>query len=369
MIINCTITGNTADEYGAGISFHHSSPTITNCIFWGNEAPNGPQIYLAEDSNALVNYTDVQGDQNDIYIGPDCTLDWGQGNIDADPCFVEPGYRDANGVWIDGDYHLFEVSPCIDAGDPNYVPEPNETDLDGNPRVFGERIDMGAYELTVINTAPVACIVGGDRAVEVGSGCEVRVILDGSCSSDVDSTPGTNDDIEYFDWYEQIDPCDPNSDLFLGSGEIIECNLPLGEHNIILEVTDKAGAFDANEVTITVEDTTPPEFSLSVEPSVLWPANHKMVLITPSWEASDNCDESPEVTLVSITSNEEDDAKGDGHTSDDIRVDDNGIWLRAERSGTGTSRVYTIIYRAVDDSGNVTVNSTTVTVPHDRRRR
>jgi hypothetical protein len=211
------------------------------------------------------------------------------------------------------------------------------------------------------NTTPIACIVGGDQTVEVGSGCEARVTLDGSCSSDMDSTPGTNDDINDFDWYDVVDVCDPNSDIYLGSGEIIECNLPLGEHTIILEAIDKAGAFDSNEVTIIVEDTTPPEFSLTVSPGVLWPPNHKMVLITPSWEVSDNCDELPEVTLVSITSNE-----GDGHTTDDIRVNDKGIWLRAERSGKGTGRIYTITYQAVDDSGNVAVQNAAVTVPHNR---
>ena len=210
-------------------------------------------------------------------------------------------------------------------------------------------------------SAPVACIVGGDKTVEAGSDCEASVALDGSCSSDADSTPGTNNDINDFDWYEVIDVCDPNSDILLGTGQIIECNLPLGEHIITLEVTDKAGAFDANEVTIIVEDTTPPEFSLAVEPDVLWPANHKMVEITPSWEVSDNCDGKPDVTLVSITAN------GDGATEDDIQIGDEGIWLRAERSGKGSGRIYTITYQAVDDSGNVTVDSATVTVPHDRR--
>ncbi|HIJ54290.1 MAG TPA: hypothetical protein HPP66_14240 [Planctomycetes bacterium] len=41
--------------------------------------------------------------------------------------------------------------------------------------------------------------------------------------------------------------------------------------------------------------------------------------------------------------------------------------LRAERSGTGNNRVYTITYRAVDDCGNAAVRSATVTVPHDQR--
>jgi hypothetical protein len=76
-------------------------------------------------------------------------MDWGDGNIDADPCFVELGYWDVNGVWVEGDYHLLPNSPCIDAGDPDYVAGPNETDLDGKPRVMGGRVDMGAYEAPI----------------------------------------------------------------------------------------------------------------------------------------------------------------------------------------------------------------------------
>jgi probable HAF family extracellular repeat protein/parallel beta-helix repeat protein len=51
-----------------------------------------------------------------------------------------------NGLTGLGDYHLLPGSPCINAGDPDYVAGPNETDLDGLPRVIGGRIDMGAYE-------------------------------------------------------------------------------------------------------------------------------------------------------------------------------------------------------------------------------
>jgi hypothetical protein len=120
--------------------------------------------------------------------------------------------------------------------------------------------------------------------------------------------------------------------------------------------------------TVIVEDTIPPDFTLSVTPDTLWPANHKMVLITPTWTVSDICDDSPEVSLVSITMNEEDETTGDGHTDDDIQVDDNGlIYLRAERSGAGSGRIYTITYQAVDDSGNAAVASARVTVSHDQR--
>ncbi len=126
--------------------------------------------------------------------------------------------------------------------------------------------------------------------------------------------------------------------------------------------------FDMSDGTFAIDpaDTTPPEFELSVTPTVLWPPNHKMVLITPSWTVSDETDPTPEVSLVSIVSNEDDDALGDGHTSDDIQVGDDGsIYLRAERSGTGSDRIYTITYKAVDDCGNVTERSATVSVPHE----
>jgi hypothetical protein len=132
--------------------------------------------------------------------------------------------------------------------------------------------------------------------------------------------------------------------------------------------TDECGNSSTCVQVITVVDTTPPEFALAVSPTVLWPANHKMVLITPSWTVSDKCDASPEVSLVSISVNETDDAKGAGNTSDDIQIGGDGsIYLRAERSGKGGDRIYTITYRAVDDCGNATVRRAIVTVPHDRR--
>ena len=223
-------------------------------------------------------------------------------------------------------------------------------------------MDNVRLEWIWLTSAPVACIVGGDRVVEAGEDCVTRVVLDGSCSSDADSTAGTNDDINDFDWYEVIDVCEPNSDIYIGSGEVIECNLALGEHLIILEVTDKAGAFDTNEVVITVEDVTPPEFSLWVEPNVLWPPNNKMVLVTPGWEVSDNCDEEVEVSLVDITMSAE------GDVNDYVQIGGDGsIYLRAKKGQGRNVRIYTLTYETVDDWGNVAIDSTTVVVPQSQR--
>jgi hypothetical protein len=62
---------------------------------------------------------------------------------------------------------------------------------------------------------------------------------------------------------------------------------------------------------------------------------------------------------------------GDGNTTDDIQGADLGtadgeMDLRAERDGSGPGRTYTLMYRAVDASGNGTPALAVVTVPHDQ---
>ena len=79
------------------------------------------------------------------------------------------------------------------------------------------------------------------------------------------------------------------------------------------------------------------------------------------------CDPSPQITFVSITSNEPDNGIGDGNTTNDIVIiDDFTFKLRAERSGTGSGRIYTVTYKATDASGNYVIASVTIEVPHNQ---
>ena len=81
---------------------------------------------------------------------------------------------------------------------------------------------------------------------------------------------------------------------------------------------------------------------------------------------SDECDASPDVSLVSVVANEDGDDIGDGNTSIDIEIGDDGsIFVRSERSGPSTGRIYTITYQAVDEAGNATIRSATVSIPHE----
>jgi predicted extracellular nuclease len=113
-------------------------------------------------------------------------------------------------------------------------------------------------------------------------------------------------------------------------------------------------------------DATPPELSAQASPNQLWPPNHRYVTVQATTDASDDRDPTPSVSLVSVTSNEPDDAPGDGDgstTNDILIVDDDTFRLRAERSEDGTGRIYTITYLATDACGNVTEATTTVRVP------
>ncbi len=149
-VTNCTFYGNHVDDDTAVVVNGMGELHIINSILWDDTHTEG-YYEIAALMYVYISHCDVRGGEAGVYIHSDPwglwgILNWGEGNIDADPCFLNPGYWDANGLWVDGDYHLLSDSPCIDAGDPNYIAGPNETDLDGKPRVIGGRIDMGAYE-------------------------------------------------------------------------------------------------------------------------------------------------------------------------------------------------------------------------------
>jgi hypothetical protein len=120
-------------------------------------------------------------------------------------------------------------------------------------------------------------------------------------------------------------------------------------------------------------DETPPTITAKASPSVLWPPDHKLRDVQVRIHVSDDCSRSEDVSveLISATSNEPDDGNGDGNTSDDIQdadlgTDDRLVSLRAERSGNGNGRVYTLRYRAEDAAGNHSDGVARVSVPHDQ---
>ena len=88
---------------------------------------------------------------------------------------------------------------------------------------------------------------GPDLVFECTSPVGASVSLDGLASSDPNSSPGTNDDIILFEWFEDFGL--PTESL-LGTEEILTVTLPLGIHLVTLRVTDSFGETDTDEVVI-----------------------------------------------------------------------------------------------------------------------
>ena len=147
-LAGCTITQNTAEDGGGVCSSGYGGPTLADCILW-NDLPN--EIHY-DTASVTATYCDIQGGWE------------GEGNIDEDPLFVDPdGPDDDPATWEDNDYHLAAGSPCIDAGDPEFVPLPGEADMDGQMRVWdgdGDGVaivDMGADEVGSFTFADLNC--------------------------------------------------------------------------------------------------------------------------------------------------------------------------------------------------------------------
>jgi hypothetical protein len=143
---------------------------------------------------------------------------------------------------------------------------------------------------------------------------------------------------------------------------------PLGKTTVTFTATDGSGNTAKTTTTVMVIDTTPPTIkSVTATPNVLWPPNHKMVPVSATVDVSDICDLTPTCKIVSVTSNEPVEDKGDGKTAPDWQiVGDLSVNLRAERSGTGNGRVYTLAVQCTDASNNSSTARTTVSVPHNR---
>jgi hypothetical protein len=202
------------------------------------------------------------------------------------------------------------------------------------------------------NRPPVAN-AGPNQTVEMTSCNGANVTLDGSASADPD------DDLLTYTWTK--------NGAVIATGVTPTVMLASGTHTISLTVDDGNGGTATATVSVTVADTTPPVLTVTVTPNVLWPANHKYVTVKPTTTVTDACVATTKI-IPTVTSNEPDNGLGDGDMPNDIVINKDGtISLRAERSGKGSSRVYTITYQATDAAGNKSkMVAATVMVPHNR---
>ena len=135
---------------------------------------------------------------------------------------------------------------------------------------------------------------------------------------------------------------------------------PVGTTTITLTVTDNHGASSQCSAVATVTPVSALRIdSLTADPNVLWPPNHKMVPVTITANPLGECS-AVACKIVSVTSNEK-------LAADDVVITgDLTVNLRAQRSGKGSGRVYTITVQCTAADGSSATKTVTVTVPHDQ---
>jgi hypothetical protein len=210
----------------------------------------------------------------------------------------------------------------------------------------------------VVSNAPPAVVCQGPTTVECDTAAEVTALVsdpDGDALTVVWTVNGTAMQTNML----------PASNPPASVNVSFSATLPLGTNVIGVAVTDSATNTASCSTDITVVDTTPPVLSdVAAEPNILWPPNHKMVVVQIHARAMDTCG-SATWKITHVSSNEAVNGQGDGNTAPDWQITGaHTLKLRAERSGRGGDRTYTITVQAKDGSGNLSGPKTvTVTVP------
>ena len=145
-----------------------------------------------------------------------------------------------------------------------------------------------------------------------------------------------------------------------------------GTHTLTVSVDDGTNAAVTCEAVVEVVDTEAPTLAPVSDVSILWPPNHKLVSVTIQANASDSSG-GPVTLSATVTSSEDALKDGSGQTQPDFTdpvIDQQTgtitLQLRAERSGKGPGRVYSIAITATDGAGNQSTSVVEVIAPHDK---
>ncbi len=131
-----TLCGNMSEDEGGGIFCVDDAELVIVSSIMRDNSPQ--EIYFHPEyvgNSAAVRYSDIEGGEDGIETNDNGDVEWGEGNIDADPLFADPDEGDYALTWDNFPEEDETKSPCIDAGDPD------ERFLDPD----GTRLDMGAH--------------------------------------------------------------------------------------------------------------------------------------------------------------------------------------------------------------------------------
>jgi hypothetical protein len=306
--------------------------------------------------NSKVFYTPFDDDLNEFFVAtPQNTV-----NVNAPPSAVCKSFTKEAG---DGCSACFFVSD-VNGGssDPYTCPTNTSPTLSlADPTCFG----VGDHTVTLTATDDNSLMDRCDAAVTVRDTtppvitCPIGITLDtepGVCTATVP--------VGFF--ATSTDFCGSSVTTSVAEGSTLKLG---GPTTITFTATDTNGN-DATpcDAGITVVDKEDPTFDSNL-PECLWPANHKYFCMDESTvvTAADNCPGASTIKVTACTSNQDENANGDGNSVLDCVVENDKLCIRAERQGISQEdRVYTVTVEVTDDAGNTASKDFEVDVPHDQ---
>jgi subtilisin-like proprotein convertase family protein len=332
------ITGTVTKVTATLNSFSHTFPSDVDVLLVG---PGGQKLLLMSD---VGGGTDA--------VGATLTFDDSAAAIGA--TVVSGTFRPTNS----GTGDAFPApAPAGPYPDPQLLSVFNGVDPNGTWSLFvvdDASLDIGSiaggWSLTITTADPVCC----DSPCVLTCPADITVSNDaGQCGAIVNFT---------------VPPVSGSCGV-VASSPPSGSFFPVGTTTVMVTATRQDGGTTTCTFKVTVNDTEKPAITgASVDKPVLWPPNHKMVDVVVNYSTSDNCTPSSAIVCsLSVSSNEPVNGTGDGDTAPDWQIiDAHQVKLRAERSGGGNGRIYTITITCTDAAGNVKTQTVTVSVPHDQ---
>lgn len=368
---------------------------------------------------ATIPFTDPGNDQWT------CSVDWGDGAVDTfastgHSCdhghtYTSAGHFTVVATVTDDDHGVGTASGAVDvAAPPAITGLPTDgpggsagTTVEGSPFAIGGTVPSGVtVAIIAVLSAPGACTVATPASLPTSLTCndngvaEVTVtatdgfgqvtrsvfhvlVTNASPSITVSSPtagsspravtftalvsdPGANDQLTC-----TIDWGDGTVDTVALGASSGTCNAShtyltsVTAATVTAWVTDDDGGSSAHQSVPLTFNRPPVCVDVHGSPATLWPPNHQLVLVTLSG-ATDADGDPLAYTVTGVRQDEPLLGTGSGDTSPDARLATGGVWLRAERAGTGDGRVYTVSFRVEDPNGGACTGSLQVTVVHDQ---
>ena len=243
-----------SNTFGTGTS--HA--IISNSILWngGNEINNANNA-TATIAGSIINETSI----------PTGVTDGGNNLLNINPLYADP---------VNHDLNLTPTSPALDVGINDSIPNGILSDINGDDRIYGGQVDMGAYEF---NFATLSLLYVDSSATGANNGISWANA--------------------YTDLQDALDATQVGDTIWVASGTYFPARIPDSANNVLNQITarDRAFHFDRDiavyggfagvETTLTQRDLSANQVILSGDIGVLG-------------DSSDNCNH---VVITANTTN------------------------------------------------------------------